>query len=72
MNDQPTQQQLAALKPVETWRQHPAEPGLWIGEQGLLVNTAALVERERYYNVVRVPAGDRPAQDLGPEISAGF
>ena len=72
MNDRTSKEQLDALKPNESWRQHPAEPDLWIGDNGLLVNTAALAEREHYYHVTRIRAGDRPARRTGPEISAGF
>jgi hypothetical protein len=39
----------------EIWHQDPAEKDLWVGENGLLVNTAALRERASYFEIVEVP-----------------
>ena len=46
-----------ASKPSE-WRQLPGEPDLWQGEHGVLINTAALREREAFFEVTRVAATD--------------
>lgn len=40
----------------ERWQQEVAEPELWLGENGVLVNTAALEERAYYFDIVRLPA----------------
>ncbi|CAN5810678.1 hypothetical protein BH24DEI2_BH24DEI2_11150 [soil metagenome] len=45
-----------AGKPTELWRQLPDEPNLWEGEHGVLINTAALRERETFLDVTRVAA----------------
>lgn len=44
----------AALKPVETWRQLPSDPDLWHHHNGVIVNSAALAEREYFYTVIRI------------------
>ena len=41
-------------KPPETWTQDPEERDLWHGENGVILNTAALEERTAYYEVVRL------------------
>lgn len=38
----------------EVWYQLASNPTLWEGEGGLIVNTAALDEREAYFEVTRV------------------
>jgi hypothetical protein len=38
----------------ELWQQDPSEPDLWLGENGVLVNTAALEERAYYAEIVKV------------------
>ncbi len=43
-----------ALKPVETWRQLPGDPDLWHHHNGVIVNSAALAEREYFYTVIRI------------------
>ena len=48
----------------EIWHQDPFEKDLWINEDGLLVNTAALEERTTYFEVVRVPVQPVPDHDL--------
>jgi hypothetical protein len=42
------------LKATETWYQDVENRDLWFGEHGVMVNTAALSEREFYYDVIRV------------------
>lgn len=39
---------------LETWHQDPFDPDCWFGENGLLINTAALDERSVFFEVVRV------------------
>lgn len=39
---------------TEIWYQDSQDADLWHGEQGLIVNTAALNERETYYKVLRI------------------
>jgi hypothetical protein len=43
------------LKVTEVWYQDVEDSDLWFGEHGVMVNTAALEEREFYYDVIRVP-----------------
>ncbi len=43
-------------RPTEQWRQLPGEPDLWQGDHGVLINTAALREREAFFEVTRVAA----------------
>lgn len=47
----------------EVWYPHPSEKDLWIGEHGLLVNTAALEERTAYFEVVRLLVPPLPLSD---------
>lgn len=42
------------LKATEVWYQDVEDSNLWYGEHGVMVNTAALEEREFYYEVIRV------------------
>lgn len=42
------------LKATEVWYQDVEDRDLWFGEHGVMVNTAALAEREFYYEVIRV------------------
>jgi hypothetical protein len=42
------------LKATEVWYQDVEDSNLWYGEHGVMVNTAALAEREFYYEVIRV------------------
>ncbi len=39
---------------AEIWYQDNSDYDLWHGPQGLIVNTAALEEREAFYEVTRV------------------
>ena len=45
-------------KPTEVWRQDADEPDLWHGDSGVIVNSAALREREAYFDLTRVSATD--------------
>ena len=47
-------------KVSEVWYQDALEPGLWHNDKGLIVNTAALQERETFFEVTRVAVN--PAQ----------
>jgi hypothetical protein len=47
---------LSSLKKSEVWYQDPEDGNLWHGTHGVIVNTAALVEREFFYNIERVTA----------------
>lgn len=42
------------LKHTEVWQQNPESPDFWHGPNGVIINTAALNEREFYYNVIRI------------------
>jgi hypothetical protein len=42
------------LKHSEVWQQDTQNPDLWHGPNGVMINTAALNEREFYYDVLRV------------------
>jgi len=54
----------------EIWNQDPFEKDLWMNEDGLLVNTAALEERTYYVEVVRVPV--QPVPDRKPVDEYAF
>jgi hypothetical protein len=43
------------IKRTEIWYQDVEDSDLWFGEHGVMVNTAALNEREFYFEVIRVP-----------------
>jgi hypothetical protein len=45
-----------ALKHTEIWYQDLEDGNLWHGTHGVIVNTAALTEREFFYNIQRVYA----------------
>jgi hypothetical protein len=45
---------LTNLKKTEVWYQDPEDGNLWHGTHGVIVNTAALTEREFFYNIQRV------------------
>jgi hypothetical protein len=47
---------LNPLKNTEVWYQDPEDGNLWHGTHGVIVNTAALLEREFFYNIERVTA----------------
>ena len=42
------------LKPAEVWQQDPSDADFWHGPNGIIVNTAALKEREFYVDIVYV------------------
>ena len=41
---------------TEIWQQDNQDHDLWHNNHGVIVNTPALIEREAYFDVVRVPA----------------
>lgn len=47
---------LKDLQSVERWHQDPTDRDLWHHQNGLIVNSAALAERESYYRIVRIDA----------------
>jgi hypothetical protein len=51
-----------SLKSKEVWYQDPEDSNLWHGTHGVIVNTAALIEREFFYNIERVPVQSHRAQ----------
>ena len=40
------------LKPTEVWQQDALDADFWHGPNGIIVNTAALKEREFYFDIV--------------------
>lgn len=46
----------AALQLQEVWQQDSLESDFWHAPNGLMVNTSALIERETYFDIIRVPA----------------
>lgn len=48
-------------KPLEAWRQDEHDSDLWHGKNGTIINTAALIEREFFFDVVRVLTDDTVA-----------
>lgn len=43
-------------RPIEVWFQTNFDHDLWEADNGLIVNTSALNEREAYFDVSRVPS----------------
>lgn len=43
-------------KTEEVWYQDTQNAELWLSESGLMVNSEALLEREAFFDVIRVPA----------------
>lgn len=41
-------------KTIEIWRQDNETQDLWHNENNLIINTAALLERESYFEIVRI------------------
>jgi hypothetical protein len=41
-------------KTSEVWYQDPENSDMWHGKHGVIVNTAALNEREFYYDIIRI------------------
>jgi hypothetical protein len=41
-------------KTSEVWYQDCDNPELWHGKHGVIINTAALDEREFYYDIIRI------------------
>jgi hypothetical protein len=44
----------STLKESEVWQRDPEDTDLWHSKHGVIVNTAALEEREFYFDVIRV------------------
>jgi hypothetical protein len=42
------------LKPSEVWQQDTENSDFWHGKHGVIINTAALNEREFYYDIIRL------------------
>jgi hypothetical protein len=51
-------------KPAEFWVRDAHDPDLWHGPKGVMVNGAALREREAYYRVVRRDSPDTPQRRI--------
>jgi hypothetical protein len=53
------------MKPLitEIWTQDIENPDLWHGNYGVMLNTAALNEREAFFEVTRVPAMPQMSQE---------
>ncbi len=56
-------------KNAELWYQDPEDSNLWHGKHGVIINTAALNEREFYYSVIRV--GHQPLYQM-PSLSRTY
>jgi len=41
-------------KPIEVWHQDSQQQDLWLFTNGIMVNSAALKERESYFDIVRI------------------
>jgi hypothetical protein len=63
---------LSTLKKSEVWYQDPEDSNLWHGTHGVIVNTAALVEREFFYNITRVVAPGTPSRGKRSSQSAVY
>lgn len=59
----------------EVWQQLGDGSGLWLGETGVLINTAALEERTYYADIVKVvfvpPTAPTPAAEAMREVPGG-
>ena len=52
-------------RPIEVWHQDNHSQDLWHGNNGVIVNTAALEERETYFDIIRIPSASFiPLEDL--------
>ena len=45
-------------KAIEIWRQDPIDQDLWHGENGLMINQAALKERAAYFDITPIPTAN--------------
>lgn len=52
----------------EVWHQDPLDEDLWLGENGLLVNTTALEKRTYYFEVIRVLDQPMLVPDHGQKV----
>lgn len=48
----------AGYKEIEIWRQDTQNQDLWHGENGVMLNTAALKERQPYFDIVKIPTAE--------------
>ena len=55
-----------SYKTSEVWYQDALEPDLWHKDNGLIVNTAALDEREEFFEVTRVAVNHTPGDVTSP------
>ena len=53
-----------SFKLIETWYQDSTDKDLWHGENGLILNTSALEERNFYFEIDRLEASP-PKLDKG-------
>lgn len=51
-------------KPVELWTRDAQDENLWHGPHGVIVNGAALAEREAYFHIVRRTGRAQPPQHM--------
>jgi len=57
-------------KHIEIWRQDNASQDLWHGDNNVMINTAALLEREAYFEVIRIPSANFiPLEELIANLS---
>ena len=61
--------QLETLRPLELWKQDVTDTDLWHHAGGLIVNKAALDERQGYFNIVRIhaPRSHRPQGEMASQ-----
>jgi hypothetical protein len=63
---------LNELKNNEVWYQDPEDGNLWHGTHGVILNTAALLEREFFYNIKRVNAPVKPTRNKRVSIAVAY
>lgn len=64
---------LDALKPTEIWRRDENDADLWNHTSGIIVNTAALEERARFFRVVRLRIDEAlPLTPPQPSVALGL
>jgi hypothetical protein len=63
---------LSALKNTEVWYQDPEDGNLWHGTHGVIVNTAALLEREFFYNIERVASPVKPTRGKRNTVAVAY
>ncbi len=50
-------------KPIEVWQQDSQQQDLWLFTNGIMVNSAALKERESYFDIIRIHNQDHSKHD---------